>query len=73
MSIYVKKDTLDREKVFKKFEELKDMPPETAKPIFDELWKTKTWSELEYKDLTSLYATYRIALERKKERENERR
>jgi hypothetical protein len=66
MSIYVKKDNMDREKVSKKFDELKKIDPVTAETNILLLLTDKTWSELEYKELVIRYRLHRIVMERRR-------
>lgn len=72
MSIYIKKDELDKSKVYSKFIELKNMPPETASLTIEEISRSRIWSERECKELLSLYRTHRIAVERDQERKQKK-
>jgi len=66
MGIYVKKDVMDRDKVSKKFEELKKLDPATAETNILLLLTDKTWSELEYKELVIRYRLHHIVMERRR-------
>lgn len=62
----MKKDNMDREKVSKKFDELKKIDPVTAETNILLLLTDKTWSELEYKELVIRYRLHRIVMERRR-------